>query len=393
MTQWSPFSIKCDFSIDLTATDLPPKGISTSIDENHHHATTADLLPATVVEAFQRDGFVVLPSILTTETVMALNERLDHVLRGDYDRGNPPDKAPALGVSLFENSSSGAAAKRLKSKTATIKNGQSITSTPSTQFTPVKKVLQVINVHKSDVLFQRLVCHPLLGRIVAQLAGWESRGTRLAQDQIWAKPPGAGPLSFHRDSPYFMFKPNTVLTVWVALDDMDATVGPLEYVVGSHRWDSTGKDESTTSSSTTTETPMPGNKVRGTAPQFFPSSGGGKKLLEDAARLAGVVDTTSLRIISMAGLPAGSITIHNGNTWHGSGRNQSMTQPRRGLGIHYVPAQVRFTSQAIHSRLWRPYVTNRNAQSKAATGSSRDDTDIDTMDVPDEDFPIVWEPW
>jgi ectoine hydroxylase-related dioxygenase (phytanoyl-CoA dioxygenase family) len=39
--------------------------------------------------------------------------------------------------------------------------------------------------------------------------------------QVWAKPPGASPLVFHRDSAYFDFEPfNQVVTVWVALDDM-----------------------------------------------------------------------------------------------------------------------------------------------------------------------------
>ena len=67
---------------------------------------------------------------------------------------------------------------------------------------------------------------------------WSS-GARVAQDQIWAKPPGASPLVFHRDSPYFDFVPDDVITVWIALDDMTCDdLGPLEYVAGSHRWQS-----------------------------------------------------------------------------------------------------------------------------------------------------------
>ena len=48
------------------------------------------------------------------------------------------------------------------------------------------RVLQVINVHKCDVLFRKFVTNPILGRLVATLMGWED-GARLAQDQIWAK--------------------------------------------------------------------------------------------------------------------------------------------------------------------------------------------------------------
>ena len=53
---------------------------------------------------------------------------------------------------------------------------------------------------------------------------------------MWAKPPGAAALTFHRDSAYFDFVPSDVVTVWIALDDMDPELGPLEYVRGSHDW-------------------------------------------------------------------------------------------------------------------------------------------------------------
>ena len=46
--------------------------------------------------------------------------------------------------------------------------------------------------------------------------------------QVWAKPPGASPLTFHRDSAYFDFVPSDVITVWLALDDMLPELGPLE---------------------------------------------------------------------------------------------------------------------------------------------------------------------
>ena len=69
---------------------------------------------------------------------------------------------------------------------------------------------------------------------MAQLAGWPS-GARLAQDQVWAKPPGAPPLVFHRDSPYFDFSPADVVTVWLALDEMRPALGPLELPSGSRK--------------------------------------------------------------------------------------------------------------------------------------------------------------
>ena len=66
--------------------------------------------------------------------------------------------------------------------------------------------------------------------------GWQG-GARVVNDQVWAKPPGANPLTFHRDSAYFDLVPEDIVTVWIALDDMrDEELGPLQYVHGSHRW-------------------------------------------------------------------------------------------------------------------------------------------------------------
>lgn len=84
---------------------------------------------------------------------------------------------------------------------------------------PSKRTLQVINIWKSDEAFKSLVHSKRLGKLVAKLAGWP--GARVANDQVWAKPPGASPLTFHRDTTYFDFAPNEIVTVWIALDDVD----------------------------------------------------------------------------------------------------------------------------------------------------------------------------
>lgn len=291
-------------------------------------------LPQHLINTFQKDGFVVFPNALPLSDVNDLNDQLEQVLGGHYDREQAPDKIPKLAST--------------KESLLTTQSG---------------KVLQVINVHKSNSLFRRLACHPTLGQIVAELAGWK-HGTRLAQDQIWAKPPGAKPLAFHRDSPYFMFEPNDVVTVWVALDDMTEDVGPLEYVRGSHLWQT-------------------GQHV-GSPRQFFQANGG-MKLLHNAAVQAGVMDEHSteeecaekLEFVALEGLQAGGISIHNGRTWHGSGKNKTTNRPRRGLGLHFVPAEVQFTAEAVKSSLWRQYVTG--------------DGNPESVILPPEDFPLTWQ--
>lgn len=212
------------------------------------------------------------------------------------------------------------------------------------------KVLQIINIHKADSLFRKLETSANLASIVSQLAGWEDHGgARLVQDQCWAKPPNAPPLVFHRDSPYFMFEPSDVVTVWLALDDMDAELGPLEYVPGSHLW---------------------GDGRVGSASQFFQTDT--KSLLRSAAEREGI-HFEDLDFISMAGLKRGGLSIHHGKIWHGSAKNCSRTKPRRGLGLHFVPANVKFTSEASKSRLWKSYVATVD--------------DPSTVQLSEEDFP------
>ena len=365
-------------------------------EENHIHGPTARqpaqtdddeiIIPASVAQSFQRDGFIVVKDpVLSREDCDALNQQLEEILRGRYSAGRAPDKAPRRLKSEYQGSPHAAQlgiqqppqqgySRSSKSKESDPQDEREQTTQKpshlhsligpigfSGNFNNVK-VIQVINVHKANRLYRQLACSPVLGQIVAQLAGW-TMGARLAQDQVWAKPPAAAPLAFHRDSPYFMFAPDDVVTVWLALDDMDEELGPLQYVKGSHLW---------------------GDGRVGVASQFFQSDGG-VALLKSAAKRAQVPQQASLEdleIVSLKGLPAGALSIHKGRTWHGRGKNNSKIRPRRGLGLHFVPANVRFTADAYHSRLWRLYVENVLA----------DGGDPSTVELPLRDFPIVWQP-
>eukprot|EP00511_Aplanochytrium_stocchinoi_P000738 CAMPEP_0204827894 /NCGR_PEP_ID=MMETSP1346-20131115/5419_1 /ASSEMBLY_ACC=CAM_ASM_000771 /TAXON_ID=215587 /ORGANISM="Aplanochytrium stocchinoi, Strain GSBS06" /LENGTH=331 /DNA_ID=CAMNT_0051956561 /DNA_START=401 /DNA_END=1396 /DNA_ORIENTATION=- len=260
-------------------------------------------------QKFQKDGFVKIEDCLGNEFIDCLNDRLEKVLRGEFNTGTCPDKTPKLikGARKGPIGFSG--------------NTQGV------------KVLQVINIWKSDETFKQLVTSPKLGTLVAQLAGWK-HGARVAQDQVWAKPPGAAPLVFHRDSPYFFFTPSDVVTVWVALDDMDEELGPLEYVKGSHRW---------------------GDGRIGSSNMFFQRDA--FSLLHSASEKEGI-DPDSLEIESMSGLKRGGISVHNGLTWHGSKKNMSKTRPRRGLGIHFIPGNAKFHEGASKSSLWKNYSHN-----------------------------------
>ena len=294
-----------------------------------------------MLEPFHRDGFVVFHRAIDPQVVSTLQTRLDEVLNGRYSRGLPPDKMPPPRST-----------------------GPTTTTTTTTTGGKGSRVLQVVNMHKCDVDFRALATSPIIGRIVSRLASW-ANGARLAQDQIWHKPPGSPPLVFHRDSPYFMFLPNDVVTVWIALDDMTDELGPLEYVRGSHLW---------------------GDGRHGSCRTFFGPNN--RDLLHSAARQEGIPDPeNSLDVASMSGLGAGGMSVHHGRTWHGSGRNASKTHPRRGYGLHYVPAEVRFTADARFSSLWRKYLPDGNEDD--ATGDRGSLADVEP---PAEDFPLAYAP-
>ena len=101
------------------------------------------------------------------------------------------------------------------------------------------------------------------------------------------RPPGAPPLAYHRDSPYFMFDPSPVATVWIALDNMEEKLGPLTYVKESHKW---------------------GDGRVGSSQNFFQDDGG-MALLFSAANREGI-DKHMLKFESMSNLSAGGLSIH-----------------------------------------------------------------------------------
>ena len=65
-----------------------------------------------------------------------------------------------------------------------------------------------------------------------------ARHVRLFYDQIFAKEPATPSRTpWHQDAPYWPVTGDMLATVYLALDDIDAENGAVEYVAGSHRWD------------------------------------------------------------------------------------------------------------------------------------------------------------
>ena len=155
-----------------------------------------------------------------------------------------------------------------------------------------------------------------------------------------------------------MFDPDSVATVWIALDDMIPEVGPLVYVKGSHLW---------------------GDGRVGSSQTFFQDKDD-MDLLHDAAQRENIKES-DLDFVSMEGLGAGGMSIHDGKTWHGSAANKSQV-PRRGIGLHFVPVSVKWTEDATKSTLWKKYVKNIDKKNQT----------FSCIEINEEDFPVTWTP-
>jgi hypothetical protein len=322
----------------------------------------------TDADIFTSTGFLAMPGpFLSAQFIAQLQYELERMIRGDHDLldgakrgGGQPDKMCKVVKSKLQAPSSDQANSTVNSgsiSTAFKNKGVQRPQAPlgfSGNHTNVK-TLQIVNVWKCSSLFERLVLSPVLGEFVGKLTGWSS--VRVVQDQTWLKPPSASGLGFHKDRGYFMFRRQDdlaeqladplhkqrvdafddqylhgvrVVTLWIALDTMDEELGPLEYAKGSHQW----------------------GKTPGTNTNFFVEDGDGgaegfRHLALQAARNEPTVaNVEDVEFVSMAGVAAGGGSVHDGDTWHGSGPNKSKVRCRRGVGIHYVRGEY---PKAIHT--------------------------------------------
>lgn len=274
-----------------------------------------------MIRSFREKGMVIIPELLNGEQVNRLRAAMVSILDGTSP--GVPDKKP----------------KRLKAGVLESFMGENERQVGG-------KTVQIINTWKAHPAFREVILDEKLGKIVAELGGW--RGCRVGNDQVWAKPPGSGALNYHRDSSYFDFSPSDVITAWIALDDMDSPkIGSLEYAVGSHKWADDDFDS---------------GGVNGKPKKFFESD----NLLRRAADNAGVDEIDIVRV----SVKAGGCSIHDGRTFHGSGANETR-RPRRGLGIHFIPADAKF----------RPESRKTFASRFKVKGS---------LDLPNEHFPLTY---
>jgi ectoine hydroxylase-related dioxygenase (phytanoyl-CoA dioxygenase family) len=89
-----------------------------------------------------------------------------------------------------------------------------------------------MNIWMTSAPARSLVLDERLGRIAADLAGVD--GMRIWLDQALVKEPYANPTAFHLDVPYWSFRSDQALTIWIALGDATLQNGCMCYIPGSH---------------------------------------------------------------------------------------------------------------------------------------------------------------
>lgn len=163
----------------------------------------------------------------------------------------------------------------------------------------------------------------------AAAAVMESRSANILFDQFLIKEPNTQQRTrWHHDLTYWPVIGDKVCTVWVALDDVTAETGAVEYVRGSHRW---------------------GQRFKAVA---FVDDGLYKEDLPavpDIDAMRGELDIVQYE------LSPGDCTIHHGLTVHGAPGNSRSDRRRRAYQMRWAGDDVVYHPRpGIQPMLWEP---------------------------------------
>lgn len=223
-----------------------------------------------MIESFRRDGYVYLPGFLDRSEIRDLEAALERVI---------VEKIQAMpsGQVVYEDSTDRSTLKQLQ------------------------------DLHLYDDFFGKVLFRSRFEQVARTLLADEPIGKTV---EYFNKPPRIGKETPpHQDAFYFMLTPPEALTMWLALEDVDAENGCVRYVRGSH--------------------------LRGMRPHSRTHTRGFSQAITDfgtAADMAGEV--------AMPAKP-GDLLIHHAMTIHRAEANKSQTRSRRALGLIYVAASAK----------------------------------------------------
>src|SRR3954462_1346744 len=152
------------------------------------------------IDAFRRDGFLVVDRFLDADEVHRLRERFGACFAHEFETGLRPDE---------------------------------VNYDPKS--TPPDLTRQLCNAWKADRAVAKTVLARRNAEFGAKLAGVP--GLRLAQDNLIWKPPSGKALLCHQDAAYLdHLEPPNMTTCWMAPHETSADTGTIYYVKGSNHW-------------------------------------------------------------------------------------------------------------------------------------------------------------
>jgi ectoine hydroxylase-related dioxygenase (phytanoyl-CoA dioxygenase family) len=154
----------------------------------------ATLVASELVEKFAREGFVVVPDLLT-------DAELDHY-------------GPAVDAAV-------ATRQRHDHRSLTEKSRYE------------QSFQQCMNLWEDHPEVLPLTFHPRVGQVAAELLGADA--VRLWHDQALYKEPGGRETDPHQDHPYWPIAEHDQVTAWIPFDGSSLETGAMAYVPGSHR--------------------------------------------------------------------------------------------------------------------------------------------------------------
>jgi ectoine hydroxylase-related dioxygenase (phytanoyl-CoA dioxygenase family) len=240
----------------------PPGGIAYSALSREERALKTDLSPAQIT-AYRDNGFLLVTDFLDADELARWCEAIEGAMDARGESVLPRAEDPLVGAS--------------------------------------RTVLyQRVNLWMDHPEVRQLILDERIGRMATELEGVD--GVRVWHDQALYKDPWANPTSWHQDNTKWSFSAEHAITIWVALDEVDARNGCMFFLPGTHR--------RRLDTDFTTAAPM--NQIFETYPELS------------------AIDPVA------AALPAGGCSFHNGLTVHAAAANMSR-HPRRAMTCAFMP--------------------------------------------------------
>jgi ectoine hydroxylase-related dioxygenase (phytanoyl-CoA dioxygenase family) len=100
---------------------------------------------------------------------------------------------------------------------------------------PEQTYFKYIGLWQKHPTFRSFCTESVLPELAASML--KTNKINLLYDQLFAKSPKmVDRTTWHNDQPYWPVRGWPAMSFWVALDDVDASVGALEFIRGSHTW-------------------------------------------------------------------------------------------------------------------------------------------------------------